>query len=40
MEVVKIDLKRCNLPDDLAHDRLEWRNRIYLVDPNNIGIRL
>lgn len=24
MEVVRIDLKMCNLPEDLAHDRLEW----------------
>jgi hypothetical protein len=28
MEVVKIDLKKCNLSEDLTYDRLEWRNKI------------
>lgn len=38
MEIVKIDTKTYNLPEDLAHDRLELRNIIY--EPNIVGIRL
>ena len=26
MEVVRIDLRKCNLSEDLAQDRLEWQN--------------
>ena len=28
MEVVKIDMKKCNLSEDLAQDRSKWRNII------------
>ena len=31
--VVGIDLKKCNLSEDLAKDRLEWRNIIHIVTP-------
>ena len=37
MEVVKLDLKKCNLCKDLARDRLEWRNRIHVADPTQLG---
>ena len=37
-EVVRIDLKKCNLSKDLAKDRVEWQNRIHVVDPNIIEI--
>ena len=40
MEIVKIDLKKYNLSEDLARDRSEWRNRIHVADPNIVGIRL
>ena len=26
IEVVRVDIKKCNLFEDLVHDRLEWRN--------------
>ena len=39
MEVVKISLKKYNLSDDLAKDRLGWRNRTHVADPTIIGIR-
>ena len=37
MEIVKIDLKMCNLSEDLAQDRSEWRNKIHVVDHNTGG---
>ena len=37
MEVIRIDLKKCNLSKDLAQDRLEWRNKIHVADPNIVG---
>ena len=40
MEVVKINTKKCNLSEDLARDRSEWRNRICVADPNIVGTRL
>ena len=39
MEVAKIDMKKCNLSDDLAQGRMEWRNKIYVIDPNIVGTR-
>ena len=33
IEVVRMDLKKCNLIEDLARDGLEWRNRIHVADP-------
>ena len=30
--VVMIDLKMCNPFGNLAHDRLEWRNKIHIAD--------
>ena len=39
MEVVRIDLQKCNLFEDLAHDRLEWRNKIHVADPNIVETR-
>ena len=40
MEVVKIDLKKCNLPKDLAQGRLELRIRIQVANLNIEGTRL
>ena len=37
MEVVRIDQKKCNLPKDLALDRLEWLNKIHVAGPNVVG---
>ena len=37
MEVVKIDLKKCNLSKDLAQASSEWRNKIHVADPNIVG---
>ena len=37
MEVVKIDLKKCNLSEDLAQNRSEWRNRIHIANPTYLG---
>ena len=36
IEVVKIDLKKCNLFEDLAQNRSEWRNRIRIANPNMV----
>ena len=33
MELVKMDMKKCNLSEDLSQDRLEWRNEIHVADP-------
>ena len=38
MEVVRIDLEKCYLFDDLSWDRLEWRNKIHIVEPNIVVI--
>ena len=40
MNVVKIDLKMCNLSEDLARDRLEWKAIIHVADTNIVGTRL
>ena len=40
MEVLKIDMKTCNLSEDLAQDKSEWRNTICVADPNTVGTRL
>ena len=40
MEVVKIDLKKCNLSEDLAQDRSKWRNIIHIANPNIVRTRL
>ena len=37
LEAAWIDLKKCNLFEDLAQDRLEWRNKIYVANPNIVG---
>ena len=37
MEVVTIDLKKCNLSKDLAQNRPEWRNRILVANPTQLG---
>lgn len=34
MEVVNIDLKTCNVFEDLAYDGSERKNRIHIVDHN------
>lgn len=39
MEAVIIDLEKCNLFEDLAKDRSEWRNKIHAADPNIFGTR-
>ena len=31
IEVVKVDLKKCNLSEGLAQDRSEWRNKIHVA---------
>ena len=40
MEVVKIDMKKCNLSKDLAKDRSNERNKIHIAEPNIIRTRL
>ena len=35
IEVVKIDMKMCNLSEDLAQDRSEWKNRIRITQPQH-----
>lgn len=37
MEVVLIDLKKCNLLENLARDRLEWRTEFIQLDLNIVG---
>ena len=37
MEVVKLNIKKCNLSEDLAQDRSKWRNKICVADPNIVG---
>lgn len=31
MDVVRIDQKKCNPSENLAHNRLKWRNIIYVL---------
>ena len=38
IEVVKIDLKKCNLSENLVHDRSEWKNRIHVADLNIVSM--
>lgn len=33
MKVVRIYIKTFNLPKVLAHERLEWRNKIHITNP-------
>ena len=40
VKVVKTDMKKCNLFENLAYDRSEWRNRIRVTNPNIVGTRL
>ena len=40
MEVVMIDLKKCNLYEDLAQDRMERRDKTHVADPNMVCTRL
>ena len=40
MEIVKIDMKECNLSEDLTQDISEWKNRICVADPIIVGTRL
>ena len=40
MEVVKIDLKNCNLYKNLTQNKLEWRNKTYIAYSNIVGARL
>lgn len=35
MEIVRIDLKKGNLSEDLALDSSAWRNRIHVVKLDN-----
>lgn len=37
MEIIRKHLKKCSLPKDLAHERLEWGNRIHEAEPNAVG---
>lgn len=39
-EVIGIDMKKCNPSKDLGYDRLEWRNKIHLVNTNIVRTRL
>ena len=40
MEIVIIDLKKCNPSKDLVYDKSEWRNKIHAADPNIVGTRI
>ena len=40
MEVKKIDLKKCNISNNVAQDRSKWRNNTHVADPNIFGTRL
>lgn len=37
---IKTDLKKCNLFENLAMDRLAWGNIIHVADHNIVAIRL
>ena len=34
MEAVRGDLNKCSLAEDLARDRLEWRKKLHVANPN------
>lgn len=36
-KVYVLDLRKCNLPEDLAHDGSKWWNRIHVDDPTLLG---
>ena len=40
MKVANIDMKKCNLNENLTQDRSEWRNKIRVTDSNIVGTRL
>ena len=35
-----MDMKKCNLFEVLTQDRLEWRNKIHVTDPNIVETAL
>ena len=37
MKVIKININNYNLVEDSGQDISEWRNIIYLADPNIVG---
>lgn len=37
LEVVTVYLNKCNLFEDLAQDRLQWRNIIRIANPTQLG---
>ena len=39
-DVIKMNIRKCNLSENLAQDRSEWRNKIRVADPNIVGTRL
>ena len=39
IKVVKLDMKRRNLSEDLAQDRSKWKNIIHVDDPNIVETR-
>lgn len=40
MEVIRIDLKKCNLYKYLARDKSEWTNITHVAEPNTVATRL
>lgn len=40
MEVARIDLKMCNVSEDLAQNIPDWRSRIHVINLNMVGIKL
>ena len=40
MDIIQINLKKCNLSEDLTQYRSEWRNRNHVAKPNIVGTRL
>lgn len=40
VEVVRENMKKCNLFEDLALNRLEWGNKIQLIYTIIVGIKL
>ena len=40
MGAITIDLKNCNLSEDLVQDRPKSKNKIHMADPNVVGTRL
>ena len=39
MKAIRLDLKTCNLFKDLAKDKSEWRDKVYVAYPNIVGTR-